>query len=321
MARKWITAWLLMALVQQANAQMMNTLSSFRNIASDAYVRLSYDNDFFSAKDQYYTQGIDLELVMRRLKDFPVRYLLINPKFGYTRYGVGVQHNGFTPSSISSNVILYNDRPFAGTLVAKAFLIGIDTARRQRFTSSVVLGVIGPAASTKQMQEVIHKSLNNLMPHGWEYQIHNDIAANYEVGYEKQLFSLGNYLMMSGDGRLRLGTLDCRAVVGATLMAGYFFSPFDNKTTTDNSLRIYGYCHPDVSFNGYDATLQGGMLNRTSPYTLFSKEIEGVTFHNRAGVAASYGRFFVEYFTSFSTRDFVYGRDYSYGGIQVAMGL
>lgn len=65
----------------QGYAQAINNLLAHKNINSDRYLRLSYDNDFFSATDEYYTQGIDVELVLPQLKKFPASWLLVNPKY------------------------------------------------------------------------------------------------------------------------------------------------------------------------------------------------------------------------------------------------
>jgi hypothetical protein len=124
-------------------AQYIDNTPYYKYISNEGYFRLSYDNDFFSATDQYYTQGIDAELVLPQMSKLFTNKLLLRPKYRNTYFGVGLQHNGFTPASISSDDILYNDRPFAAVLLAKTFAIALDPIRKQRFSSSLYLGVIG----------------------------------------------------------------------------------------------------------------------------------------------------------------------------------
>ena len=105
-----------------AIAQAIDNTLSYKNINSDKYFRLNYENDFFSSTDKYYTQGIHLELVAPWVKQFPLSKTLIHPNFSYIRYGIGLEHEGYTPSSISDPHILYGDRPFAGCFFLKTFL-------------------------------------------------------------------------------------------------------------------------------------------------------------------------------------------------------
>ncbi|MFB0909014.1 MAG: hypothetical protein QMB03_12210 [Spirosomataceae bacterium] len=45
------------------SAQKIDNLISYRNIDSDNYIRLNYENDYFAASDKKYTQGCNIELV------------------------------------------------------------------------------------------------------------------------------------------------------------------------------------------------------------------------------------------------------------------
>ncbi len=299
--------------------QAINNAGSYKNIASDGYFRLCYENDFFAAIDEYYTQGIDMEVVSPQFNHLITNKLLINPRFSYTRYGVGFQHNGYTPSSISSDNILYNDRPFAGVALLKTFLIAIDTVYQQRFSSTISGGVVGESAVAGEMQRFIHRGLANITPHGWQYQVHNDLALNYALDYEKQLAAYKHYFSLSASGNLNLGTLNCSGGAGATVMAGYFLSPFSSRVAGRNDFQLYAYDRPEASMCGYDATLQGGMFNRTSPYTLKEASLSRPTFRNRFGAVMSYGGIYVEYFTASISKEFATGKKHRFGGVQLTV--
>jgi len=302
-------------------AQAIDNTLSFKNINSDRYVRYNYENDVFSLTDQYYTQGMNLELVAPWIRQFPLSRLLPHPRWGYSRHGLAFQHNGYTPTSISSDNILYGDRPFAACLFLNTFRISIDTVRKQRFSSTLSTGVIGQAAGGMEMQVGIHKWLNNIDPHGWPNQLHNDAILNYQANYEKQLLSYGKIFSLNATASARLGTLSDKATLGGTFMFGYFDSPFSAKTATKNNFRIYLYETPLVNFIGYDATLQGGLFNRSSPYTLTANDITRITFQNCLGVVVTYRRFYLEYFQSFLTNEFKTGNYHVWGGVQIAFGL
>lgn len=303
------------------SAQEIDNTLSYKNINCDRYFRLNYENDFFSATDIYYTQGVTIELVSPSLSAFPLSKLLLHPHYGSTRYGIALEHDGYTPTSIGHDEILYGDRPFAATLTFKSFQISIDTIKKQRFSTTLTAGIIGPAAGGAEMQTGIHRALNNVIPHGWPNQIHNDAILNYQVDYEKQLVSLGKIFSIDGDAIARVGTLSDKAGLGFTLMMGYFDSPFGTNIAKGKNFRLYAYDHPQVNIVGYDATLEGGLFNHSSPYTIASSQLNPITFQNRFGFVLEYRRIYLEYFQSYLSREFEKGTYHVWGGIQLAFGL
>lgn len=302
-------------------AQAIDNTPSYKNISSNKYFRIIYENDFFSGTDKYYTQGIHIELVAPWINRFPLGRLLIHPHYSYTRYGMGLEHDGYTPSEIAPSSILYGDRPFAACLFLKTFLIATDPVKKQRFSTTLNTGIIGPAAGGMEMQTGIHRWLHDITPHGWPNQVHNDAILNYQVNYEKQLLSLGHFLSVDCNTMGRVGTLSDKLNIGTTIMLGYFDTPFNNTVTTSSNFRIYGYEHAEVNAVGYDATLEGGLFNRTSPYTISPKDITPFVFQNRFGFAVVYRRVYLEYFQSLLSNEFTSGNFHVWGGIQIAAGL
>lgn len=301
------------------HAQAVTNAPAYKHLAADGYMRLAYENDFFSATDQYYTQGVDIELVHPQFRRLITNKLFINPGFAWNRYGIGVQHNGYTPSSLGHDDILYNNRPFAGVHMARTFAISIDTVYAQRLTSSLSAGVIGPAAGAGEMQTAIHRGLENIMPRGWQNQLHNDLVLNYSLGYEKELFAYRRFFSISGAGTVNAGTLLCSASFASTIMAGYFHSPYGN--TRSGGLQIYVYAYPELIIPGYDATLQGGMFNRSSPYVVMETNITRPVRRNRMGFVASYRSIYLEYFATTLSREFATGGNHAWGGVQLAIGF
>ena len=250
-----------------------------------------------------------------------INRLLLRPKYSSILYGVGLQHNGFSPASISSNDILYNDRPFAAVLLAKTFAIAIDTIRKLRFSSSLYVGVIGQAAAAQEMQEYIHYKLNNITPHGWQHQINNDLALNYQVQYEKQILSYKHLLSVSVGAGGNVGTLNTSANGSISVMAGYFHNPYDALNSTSKRWSMYGYLSSEGRYVLYNASLQGGMLDNRSPYTLSASEFTRAVAKLRYGVRLSYGGIFLEYFKAMLTREFEPGKPHAYGGLQVSTAI
>ncbi|HXS36681.1 MAG TPA: lipid A deacylase LpxR family protein [Flavipsychrobacter sp.] len=299
-----------------ASAQAINDNLSYRNLNSDKYFRINYENDFFTATDEYYTQGIYIELVNPALRKFPLSKTLIHPKANNIIYGMGIEHNAYTPSDLGSDKPLYGDRPFAASLFLKTFLIAMDTERKDRFSSSLSTGVIGPSAFGHEMQAGIHKALGDVTPHGWQNQIKNDAVINYEVDYEKSLLSYKNYFNLNGFATARAGTLSDKAGIGITVIAGTFNSPF--KIANNKKLRIYLYDHPEIDAIGYDAPMEGGVFTQSeNVYVISPRDVSTITFQNRFGAVLTYKRLYVEYYYTFITKEFNTGKPHQTGGITV----
>ncbi len=138
-------------------AQATDNTAIYRNIKSKSYIRLHYDNDFFASTDQYYTQGINLEVISSKLKFNPLTRILLKTKNSSLQYGLALVHEGYTPSSIRHEEIILNDRPFAAVFCLNTFVISTDTVKHKRITSSITLGIIGPLAGGADMQKSIHR--------------------------------------------------------------------------------------------------------------------------------------------------------------------
>ena len=296
-------------------AQVIDNTSSFKNTGSNRYFRFHYDNDYFTKSDEYYTQGITLEYVDPGIKKFILSKLLIKPSQKEIIYGISLDHYVYTPTSIASDVILYNDRPFCGNLSLKTFLIA--TGNKQRIAVALSTGIIGPAAGGKEMQTGIHRWLKNPLPHGWQYQVKNDVILNYQVKYEQQLIKYGTAFLLSGMANVQTGTHDDKLGIGFSFMAGHFNSPYSN--TKNKKINYYLYAQPQVSLVGYDATLQGGLLNHSSPYTISAKNISRVTFQGDYGLVFESGKLYLEYCQSVLTKEFSSGKLHRWGGVRIGI--
>jgi lipid A 3-O-deacylase len=299
-------------------AQRIDNTASYRNVIGDKYIRLHYDNDFYGKTDYYYTQGYQLELVNPFLRKSPVSRALVRLKASRTKYGLSFEHYGFTPTSIRSDTILSGDRPFTGVILLKSFSISVDAEKRRRLASVLSIGMIGPAAFAGRMQATIHRWTNNAVPHGWQYQIRNDIVVNYELSHEREIFNIENIVSLNTNAKVSLGTLLDKAHAGFTLTAGRFDSPF-RKTEKKHSknFQLYLFTQPLVGTIGYDASLQGGIFNRNSPYVIKSESIQRFTFQNTFGIAAHIWKAHFEYSQTFITKEFSTGLRHRWGGIKI----
>ncbi|CAL68426.1 lipid A deacylase LpxR family protein [Christiangramia forsetii] len=298
------------------SAQKIDNLVSFRNIKSDSYFRFNYDNDYFSGTDENYTQGYSLELVAPFLEKNPANYLFLSLKNSEVKYGLAIEHIGFTAPDIGSPEIQIGDRPFAAAIMLKSFAITTDTLAKSRLTSSFNLGLIGPGAFGKEMQVGIHKITGNTIPRGWKNQIKNDVVLNYKIAYEKQLFRAGDYLSLQSNSTAQLGTLFTNASIGLNTNIGLINSAF-SVNNRESKFQLYGYSQVLGNIIGYDTTLQGGVFNKDSPYTIPSEEITRLTGQFNYGFILKTRTLYFEYSRTVLTREFETGTPTKWGGIRI----
>ncbi len=305
-----------------STSQRIDNTALQRTLQGKGYFRFHYDNDFFSRNitDYYYTQGYSFEVAHSVFAKNPLSKILLRFPDKPVTYGLAFEHFGFTPTSIKSDKILAGDRPFAGVIMLKSFSISVDTARRQRLSSVVSLGMVGPAAFAGQMQAAIHRWSGDAEPHGWQYQIRNNVVVNYELNHERQIVAIPDFLSLNTNAQVRLGTLSDKVQAGLTLSLGYFNSAFSSsQNSRKKDLQVYVYSQPLGSLIGYDATLQGGLFNRSSPYTLAANEINRFTFQHNYGVVLKVRKLYAEYYRTYLSREFKTGRTHVWGGLKLGV--
>jgi lipid A 3-O-deacylase len=307
--------------VASAVAQRIDNTSTFRTIEPESYFRFHYDNDFFTKSDEYYSQGITAEFAHPALRKCILSGLLWKPYNSRAKHGLTFNLFGFTPTSIASDSILYGDRPFNANMSLRLFSVQANDAHNQQVASALSIGIMGPAALGYQIQYNIHRWLKNPLPHGWQHQVKNDIIINYQVNYEKKLAQAENYFLLNTAAELRLGTLNNKISGGINFMTGRFNNRFGNTEGKKRKAEYYFYGQSRVSFIGYDASMQGGVFNKKSPYTIAAGDVTRVTFQADAGIIVNVKKLFLSYTQSFLTKEFRTGKYHRWGGFSVGFGL
>ena len=144
----------------------------------DSIVTLQVENDAVSTlkgtSDQYYTSGLRLGYVSPTdtMPDFLAH-------FGHAVWGDGVQRVAinlsqslFTPRDTQALNPSTEDRPYAAVLALTGQLIhDTDLART---VLSLELGVVGPLAQGKEVQNGFHSIIGDTGNNGWSHQLHNE---------------------------------------------------------------------------------------------------------------------------------------------------
>lgn len=298
-------------------SQAMDNTALYNALPANNYLRAGYDNDFFSGEDRYYTQGINIEWASPVLNNFIAHKILLKPSSWDKTFSIAAEHNAYTPTSIQSDSILYDNRPFAAALFAKFGVMATQPEKKRRLSSTLSIGIIGPAAAGKEMQTGIHEATGNIIPKGWQYQVQNDLVLNYQINYDKNIFAFGDYFSLDGNAMARLGTLSTKTSLGLQFSVGHF----DNFYRSDSRKKftIMLYAAPKINAIGYDATLRGGIFTPGDPYTINASEIRRFIFETRYGLRVSYKSICLSYFQSYQTKEFNSGNNMRFGGVQLAV--
>ncbi len=277
--------------------------------------KIAYENDLFTQTDYYYTGGTFLEFNFPCLRKNPISKILLNLVHGHDEsFGISINNLGFTPLSIKSDSILLGDRPFAATLYLGVNRISCNAEKQIRLTSNLDLGIIGPAALGYQEQKFIHSHTNNPIPHGWEFQIKNDIYFNYALKLEKGLISRKKNIDVVGDGFVNAGTIYNNAGLGLTFRIGrmdHYFVPFGFS----KRFQCWIFAHGEGKLVARDATLQGGFFNTNSVYIISPENINRTTFSYSVGIVFAYKNIHLEFNEVSISPEFIGSRNHKWGHI------
>lgn len=253
------------------------------SVGAERLAAYTFANDAYFRTDYYFTQGMTGTVVLPALHQLPgARLLRLRAATGeVSHYGLRVVYDGFTPLRIQDPFIRLGDRPYAAYLHADFFRAATGRAHH-RLTTTLSLGIIGPAAGAKGFQTKLHALLGAPTPRGWDYQIRNDLVLGYAARLEQRLLTLGRAVELIGGGTASLSTLRTYVGADARLRLGLFNPYFANLGVNPRAARgpglrrvqLYAEGQLETRFVGYDASLQGGLLRRDNPYELAARDLK-----------------------------------------------
>ncbi|MNM52607.1 hypothetical protein D3C81_636890 [compost metagenome] len=151
-------------------------------------INFRVDNDLFGGaqQDQGYSNGAMFTLVSPNLKDFtndpclPRLARWMNSHLERLHPGEFEQQNMifsfgqglYTPNDNTRSDLIEDDRPYAGVLMVN-FGYNARSGNRLR-TTQLALGMIGPSAQGKQVQDAVHSVLGDEKFMGWDNQLHDE---------------------------------------------------------------------------------------------------------------------------------------------------
>lgn len=253
-----------------------------------------FDNDATFKVDYYYTQGIGVMHYNPVFRKSPINKILFfsKNKAAEQFYGLNYKYDSFTPTNIRDPELRIGDRPYASYMFVSQIAGTTDKVKQQRITSSLDFGFIGPATGAGKFQRKIHEYLHHGIPQGWKYQIKTDFILNYNFLYQKGLIRAHSFELI-GEGGTSLGTLYTHANVGALVRFGWMNNYFSDLGISNQTSRnqanlrkwqLYAFGRTQGKLVGYNATMQGGILNNRNIYTLPAQDISRTVLESQTGL-------------------------------------
>lgn len=269
-----------------AICSVKHSWSQTKNIRHEVVIQNDNDVYLLTSQDRYYTNGININYRLGLRSDTSrLKNRVLDIEFGQKMYN-GI--NLYTTKSLQW------DRPFAGYLYLSGELNQFYNDD-QVLSLKVELGQVGPLAKGKEVQQVIHQVFKMYEVSGWDQEISNAFGVDLGVKYQKLIYrSINNNFEISGVSSSTLGMNHINAHVGLPIRWGSLRS-FSHSVFTKghvqsrrNDRELFLYYVPAVYFNGYNATIQGGLGHQDINKGQY--QIEKILYSHKIGFMLANGR-------------------------------
>lgn len=272
--------------------------------AYDHEFSFSNDNDLYisTSQDRYYTNGMT----------FGYRYLADSTQISAKKiYQFRLGHKMYTPFKATVSSPELHDRPFASYLYLSG---GIAHYFKQGETLAVdaELGIIGPAAMGRELQDFIHDIYGFRKATGWQYQIKNAFAINIKAQYTRPLWtSINNKLDIHWLNSGSLGTVFTDISTGVLSRWGFYTLQSStnslafgsnlngNAEISQNKSEFFLIFKPSVQYVFHDATIEGSIFRTDNPITF---PINPLVFNAELGIMFTSNRFNFGYSIFYHTK-------------------
>lgn len=219
--------------------------------------QLHWENDAyaaFSGSDEHYTNGVRLNWLRNsNVRDNPewtesfAEWWCASRLCADGRPDVGYGHalgqNLYTPTDITIEELIPDDRPYAGYLYF-SFLLNVRTdsdsdPRKTRPVQNLFelqLGVVGPLAGGEPVQKGVHELIDDDEPVGWDNQLDDEPAVNLLYLWRKRIGN-SSFDVVPHWGA-SLGNVATYVNAGATVRLGRNISDFPHLIVAPTAAAI-----------------------------------------------------------------------------------
>lgn len=287
--------------------------------ASQLSVLTENDRYMFKGKDGYYTNGLEIRYTkalsptskdQKRLRHFSLGQKIFMPH----------SRKIYVPAEI--------DRPVTGYLFL-SYNRSIFQTPATRWQWGVSVDAIGDASGARQVQNSFHDLINvNSSWWGWvwDYQLKSQVGLNLHGQFAKGLITgdKSSRLQVIPVTKATLGTSFTNLSQGLVLQVGQLTAQehsafWDAVPGTNNGHKLEWafYYNPEIRYQAYNATVQGGLFRDNKGPIVADPEPFVVT--HQAGVFLSSGRYQARLAANFQRKEATSQRfSHSYGSLELA---
>ncbi len=218
-------------------------------------------------RDRYYTNG----LMINYSRVHPSKNAAILKQV--SQYEIGQKI--FTPFSRKIDSVSQIDRPVTGYLYAH-YSQSRFIARNQFYEWGISVGTIGKASLGKAMQNSFHKIIDinsNRWGWIWDHQLKSEPGINLQGRYARGLLNdKTSFLQITPVTQATVGTSFTNLSQGLLVQIGkinplhqsayWNASVTDKQTTAPARAELFFYYHPEIKYQLYNATAQGGLFRK-----------------------------------------------------------
>ncbi len=277
----------------------------------------------FIKSDRYYTAGHYLSYTSKEFDDSFMNKIAVFSHFydkSLSSFSVSLNQEIYTPEDKHRIPLKKDDALFGGYLYANITI----SNRADEFLEQIGfdIGVVGPYALGRQVQNGVHKITNNRQVEGWKYQIKNEFIMNfyYNIIYRLNLFD--NIFDISPNFLLSLGNANIYADAGIKLRIGYglnndFAIPSVRNRIVSNTIedgfRIYLLGGLKYKFVGRNIFLEGNTIRGVKGNLSLNRMI----YEMEIGALIGYKNFAISYLFTNRQKEFkTQSTNHTYGSIR-----
>jgi len=265
------------------------------------FIRFNQANDLFTVwfqSDKDFTDGINIEIAHRIFNNKVADKVLVGfRKSPFKDFSLSFNQDIYTPENKFKTEVDSTDRPYTAQLYLNYIKNSNDFWKGRKLTSSVYLGIQGPSALGEQMQNGVHRLINNHELLGWGNQMSDGLLLDYKILLSQILPISTSFGEVNAFGSVRAGTIYNYGEIGLHLKIGRY---------TDSYMNVSGIYNPKKTYKFTEKELfkMGKYRKRIIPKRIrrLSNEMQ-VNYLNKKMNRKLQAYFFTEFSTTYFVRD------------------
>jgi lipid A 3-O-deacylase len=286
------------------------------------FLILHFENDILAERDLYYSNGLAITYIHPALQHLPLsRHLPGLGRQSINQYGLHIRQEIYTPDIPEATEIDPTDRPFAGVLLFSLFRLSSLPEHNFRMQSELQFGALGTYSGAEALQRKAHRR----EPSGWVHQIRNDVLINVNIHAEKGLLS-ASYSELGLMAGIKAGSLRTQFYGGAFFRLGKYAGTINSPSSRmemmlsqkrNRKLQYWLFGRAQGKSVLFDATLNGGLFNKTSPHWFTMEQLHRQVIQAELGFVVVYRQFGLQFGYTYLSPEFKGGIAHIWGSLQL----